>query len=75
MPSSSPLRNRVAIITGASAGIGEATAVELSSLGADVVLNARRGENLHALAGELNSRAANGDHGKAAGVVGDCVEH
>ncbi len=75
MPSSSPLRNRVAIITGASAGIGEATAVELSSLGADVVLNARRGEKLHALAGEINSRAANGDHGKAAVVVGDCVEH
>jgi NADP-dependent 3-hydroxy acid dehydrogenase YdfG len=77
MPSSSPLRDRVAIITGASAGIGAATAVELSSLGADVVLNARRGEKLHALAGEINSRAANGGsggHGKAAVVVGDCVE-
>ncbi|MGP1309356.1 MAG: SDR family oxidoreductase [Phycisphaerales bacterium] len=75
MPQHAPLRNRVAIITGASAGIGEATARRLASLGAHVVVNARRSEKLHALASTINSAAANDDaHGQAVVVPGDCVE-
>jgi NADP-dependent 3-hydroxy acid dehydrogenase YdfG len=44
------LKGRVAIVTGASSGIGEATALALASEGADVVITARRVERLEALA-------------------------
>jgi NADP-dependent 3-hydroxy acid dehydrogenase YdfG len=49
------LRNRIAIVTGASSGIGEATARELSAQGAGVVVAARRQERLEALAAELSA--------------------
>lgn len=41
-----PLSNRVALVTGASSGIGAATAVALGSAGATVVAVARRAERL-----------------------------
>jgi NADP-dependent 3-hydroxy acid dehydrogenase YdfG len=47
------IRNKVAIITGASSGIGEATAKLLASKGAKVVLGARREEKLKQIADEV----------------------
>ncbi len=50
------IRNRVVVITGASSGLGEATARHLSALGAVVVLGARRVDRLTSLCGELTRR-------------------
>jgi len=47
------LTSRVAVVTGASAGIGEAIAREFAAAGAKVVLNARREERLEAICAEL----------------------
>jgi clavulanate-9-aldehyde reducatase len=44
------LEGRVAVVTGASSGIGEATAAALASEGAAVALGARRADRLDALA-------------------------
>ncbi|MBO0676186.1 SDR family oxidoreductase [Mycolicibacterium sp. S2-37] len=50
-----PLSDKVVAITGASSGIGAATARRFASAGAAVVLGARRGDKLHALAADLRS--------------------
>jgi NADP-dependent 3-hydroxy acid dehydrogenase YdfG len=49
------IKDKVVIITGASSGIGEATAKELSSKGAKVVLAARREDRLKKLQDEIQA--------------------
>ncbi len=47
------IKNQVVVITGASTGIGRATALALSKLGAKVVLGARRASKLESLVAEI----------------------
>jgi len=50
------IEGKVVVITGASSGLGEAAARHLSTLGASIVLGARRLDRLRALADELIAR-------------------
>lgn len=59
--------DRVAVVTGASAGIGRAVARALAGLGARVVVNARREGPLGELAQEIGP-------GRAAAVAGDASD-
>ena len=60
------IKNKTVIITGASSGIGEATALKLSKEGANVVLTARRKERLQELKSKIEKKG-----GKAIVVAGD----
>lgn len=53
-----PLSDKVAIVTGASSGIGAAIVRELSGAGARIVLTARRADKLEQLAATLPGRSA-----------------
>lgn len=61
------LRGSVIVITGATAGMGAATARELVDLGAKVVLNARNEARLEEIVGDLGSE-------NAIFVSGDCSD-
>lgn len=61
-----PLAGKTAIVTGASSGIGYATAVRLAQAGAAVVIQARRKERLDEVAAEISGRG-----GTVLAVAGD----
>ncbi|RXZ66395.1 SDR family oxidoreductase [Pelagerythrobacter rhizovicinus] len=52
------INDKIVLITGASSGIGEATARELAAAGAKLFIGARRSERLQALAEELGESIA-----------------
>jgi NADP-dependent 3-hydroxy acid dehydrogenase YdfG len=60
------LSGKTAIVTGASSGIGRATALTLAQAGAAVVIHARRQDRLDKLALEISEKG-----GKALAVAGD----
>lgn len=67
MDNTKQLDGRIAVVTGASAGIGRAIAVNLAEQGSRVVVNARRSDRLDELVARLGPD-------RAAAVAGDCAE-
>jgi len=65
-----PLTGKTAIITGASRGIGEATAYELSAKGAQVFLTARTREAIESISQKINETG-----GKAAFLASDMARY
>jgi NADP-dependent 3-hydroxy acid dehydrogenase YdfG len=66
---SDSIKGKVIVITGASSGLGEATARHLFAQGAIVVLGARRVERIQSLADELT-----GNDGQALAVATDVTD-
>jgi NADP-dependent 3-hydroxy acid dehydrogenase YdfG len=64
------LNHKVIVITGASSGIGEATALAVAKKGANVVLAARRGERINEIVKKIEL-----DGGRAAGLKIDVTSH
>ncbi len=70
MEQTTQLDGTVALVTGASSGIGEASARELGAQGSAVALVARRKDRLDALAAEIQ-----GDGGRALAIEADVTDH
>ena len=76
------LAGKVALVTGASSGIGRATAVALAGAGARVAVVARRAERLKEVAGQIEAEGGEvlvrpadvTDEDEAAGAVADTVD-
>jgi len=64
------IEGKVVVITGASSGLGEATARLLSTRGASVVLGARRGNRIKSLADDLTASG-----GKALAITTDVTHY
>ncbi|BDW93683.1 oxidoreductase [Flagellimonas marinaquae] len=64
------IKGKVVVITGASSGLGEATARHLAAKGAHVVLGARREDRLQNISEEINSK----NEGKAAYIATDVTK-
>ena len=69
MPDASSLAGKTAIVTGASAGIGWATALALAVKGANVLVTARREQRLRELCDLIDAAG-----GKAVFLAGDAAE-
>ena len=68
-PAAAALAGKTALVTGASAGIGRATAIALARRGANLIITARREERLRQLAAEIESLGV-----KAVFHAGDAAE-
>jgi short-subunit dehydrogenase len=66
------MQNRVAFITGASSGIGRATALAFARQGTHVAGVARRAERLAELDAEINALPS--PHGDFLGIIGDVTD-
>ena len=69
-----PLKGRIALVTGASRGIGRAVALGLAKAGAHVVITARSLGQLESLDDEIQAAGGavgNCRHGRPAGAAAD----
>lgn len=68
------LDGKIALVTGASSGIGEATALRLAEEGATVVAAARRAERLQALVERIHAAGGKADAVQADIAIGEQID-